>query len=97
MKTMAVPDEIAESLRSQNPVRRGTAIFKLASGGYSAPELVEPLVNDSEPFMFGIPVRDAANAYMVLISGMKYDGPFKKSIHAIAQEMADEWGKGTLL
>lgn len=96
-KTTAIPNDIAASLRSNNPVSRGTAIFKLASGGYSAPELVEPLANDDEPFMFGTPVLAVANAYLNVVSGMKYEGPLQESVAIIAQEMVDEWGKGTLL
>ena len=96
-KTTGIPNDIAASLESNNPVSRGTAIFKLASGGYSAPELVRPLVNDNAPFMFGTPVLAVANAYMKVTLGAKYEGPLKLSVNAIAQELTDEWGKGTLL
>lgn len=96
-KTTGIPNDIASSLRSGNPVSRGTAIFKLASGGYSAPELVGPLANDDEPFMFGTPVLAVANAYLKVVSGKKYEGPLQESVDVIAEEMVDEWGKGTLL
>ena len=92
-----IPNDIATSLRSENPVSRGTAIFELASGGYYAPELVGQLANDGEPFMFGTPVLAVANAYLKLTSGTKYTGPLQRSVDAIAENMADEWGKGTLL
>lgn len=96
-KTTEIPNDIAASLKSSNPVSRGTAIFKLASGGYSAPEFVGPLANDDEPFMFGTPVIAVANAYLKVVSGKKYDGPLQDSVAIIAEEMVDEWGKGTLL
>lgn len=96
-KTTAIPNDIAASLRLGNPVGRCTAIFKLASGGYSAPALVEPLVNDDEPFMFGTPVLAIANAYLKVVYGTKYEGPLQESVAIIAEEMVDEWGKGTLL
>ena len=96
-KTTEIPDDIAASLASSNPVSRGTAIFKLASGGYSAPEFVGPMANDDESFMFGTPVLAVANAYLEVVSGAKYECPLQESVAIIAQEMADEWGKGTLL
>lgn len=96
-KTTAIPNDIAASLRSSNPVSRGIAIFKLASGGYSAPELVGPLANDDEPFMFGTPVLAVANAYLKVVSGTGCEGQLQESVAIIAEEMVDEWGKGTLL
>ena len=96
-KTKGVPDDIVSSLQSDNPVSRGTAILKLASGAYFAPELVAPLVNDNTPFMFGTPVLAVANAYMKVALGTKYEGPLEHSVNAIVQEMTDEWGKRTLL
>ena len=47
--------------------------------------------------MFGTPVIAVANAYLKVVSGKKYDGPLQDSVAIIAEEMVDEWGKGTLL
>ncbi len=55
------------------------------------------MANDDEPFMFGTPVLAVANAYLEVVSGTKYEGPLQESVAIIAQEMADEWDKGTLL
>lgn len=90
-----VPDVIKSHLRSKNPVSRGTAIYELVSGGYSAPDLVEPLASDEEPFMFGIPILAPANAYLSLTAGTKYEGPYGDTVSRFVIDMSEEWGKGS--
>jgi hypothetical protein len=82
-------------LQSGNPVSRETVIFELVWGGYSSPELVEPLVSDKEPFMFGMPVLAAANAYLTVASGVKYEGPYEDLVPRVVYEMREEWGRGS--
>ena len=93
-----VPDEIKNSLLSENPVSRGwVGIFELASGGYEVPELVEPLLEDESPFMFGMPVSAAAHAYLDIADRSKQEGPLDEAARRMAAVMRDEWGKGCLL
>ena len=47
--------------------------------------------------MFGTPVLAVANAYLKVVSGTGCEGQLQESVAIIAEEMVDEWGKGTLL
>ena len=56
---------------------------------------MEPLVSDKEPFMFGMPVLAAADAYLTVASGLKYEGPYEDLVPRVVYEMREEWGRGS--
>ena len=83
--------EIREKLSADNPGTRAAGILNLVRRGISEPDLVEPLVNDTEPFMFGMPVLVLANAYMQLIGMMRYEGPYTHMVDAAEEDFRKEW------
>lgn len=45
--------------------------------------------------MFGMPVLAAANAYLTVASGVKYQGPYEDLVPRVVYEMQEEWGRGS--
>ena len=83
--------EIKGKLGSDNPDTRAQGILALARCGISDPDLVEPLVNDTEPFMFGVPVLVLANAYLQLIGEARYEGIWADMVDAETEDLRRAW------
>lgn len=82
-------EDIARRLRSDNPETRARAIVDLDFGGYDEVELVKPLTDDSEPFMFGTPVKDLAWAYIERHGGPEYSGNHSLNVKKWISELGN--------
>ena len=80
-------DDITRRLHSDNPITRARAILDLDFGDYDEIELVKPLTNDNEPFMFGMPVSDLAWAYLECHGGGEYSGNHGLSVKKWIREL----------
>jgi hypothetical protein len=76
-----------ERLSSDNSITRAKAIMDLSKEEGDFPELVEPLADDNEPFMFGEPVLTLANAYISVHGdgSHAHDGQWAHRIEAYAR------------
>lgn len=52
-------------------------------------------MSDKEALMFGMPVLAAANAYLTVASGVKYECPYEDLVPRVVYEMREEWGRGS--